>query len=455
MEAVSEKAPLMPCYIRTSHVRNPNFVGRSDVIKEIDKILLPSSQSAATGLREYVLSGFGGIGKTQIALYYAFERDDYFDAVFWVQADDITKLAKDFDTIAHCLGLLTEAELGDRVVSRSVVLEWLSNPRQRRPPRNTTDANRDTASHSEVLASWLIIFDNADDIDILRDYWPIGATGSVLVTTRNPKAKDGELTVTGTDVAPMSDIECALLLRKLVDEPSGTEIDKSAAILANKIGCVPLAISQIAALIRRRDMTISEFLKEYGGAGQLLQQLNQVKGLPLQEQYKKTIETVWGFEHFSKSALSLLHAMVFMDPDGVAESILEQKFSGVPVKSYPSPGDEFIKTRTELSNTSLVRRNKEKKTLSWHRLIQEVARERMSNDELQLSLEFSIRLLYQQWKFITRGRFDREKFKREESDKVVPQITNIVKNELNSALAVAMDQGMARKFVHLLQESSW
>lgn len=74
----------MPCYMRDPIRQNPNFVGRSDIIAQIDSVLLQddATSTAASGLRSFSLCGFGGIGKTQIAIFYAFERQKLFDAIF-------------------------------------------------------------------------------------------------------------------------------------------------------------------------------------------------------------------------------------------------------------------------------------------------------------------------------------------------------------------------------------
>ena len=35
---------------------------------------------------------------------------------------------------------------------------------------------------------WLLVFDNADNIDIIHDFWPIANKGAVVVTSQNPTA---------------------------------------------------------------------------------------------------------------------------------------------------------------------------------------------------------------------------------------------------------------------------
>jgi hypothetical protein len=39
-----------------------------------------------------------------------------------------------------------------------------------------------------IGCSWLLIFDNADDLEILKHGWPEGGFGSILITTRDYSA---------------------------------------------------------------------------------------------------------------------------------------------------------------------------------------------------------------------------------------------------------------------------
>jgi hypothetical protein len=52
------------------------------------------------------------------------------------------------------------------------------------------DANMVKRWLSNVQETWLVIFDNADnpDLNLLR-YFPVGARGTILITTRNPACR--------------------------------------------------------------------------------------------------------------------------------------------------------------------------------------------------------------------------------------------------------------------------
>lgn len=442
----------MPCYLRKQIEKSENFVGRADVIKAIDHVLLPTNSNLAS-LRSFCICGFGGIGKTQIAMHYAFEREKSFDAIFWIQADG-PKIAKSFSDIALALDLVDESDHqeADKAVSRDKLLGWLSEPRM-----HASDSNQGSGSNpGPVLAKWLLVLDNADNINAVREYWPEGAHGSILVTSRDPVAKT-DLANHGIDLGPMPTEDCATLLQRQVGESDRSNAHDAALFLAKRIGSVPLAITQMATRIRRNDMSIEEFVKRHGDES-LLKELHKVEGLPPQEQYKSTLATVWRFEHFTPHALALIHIMVFMDPDAISEFILEQDMASehVPEDQYPPPGDQFVEARKELSRTSLVARKKDTMALSWHRQVQEVARDLMSKDELQRSFELTIELLSRAWEYAP-DRFNRENFKKKRCDDVLPHVKSIVAiyDASESSQHARLPIQKARTLVKLLQEAGW
>jgi KaiC/GvpD/RAD55 family RecA-like ATPase len=85
--------------------QNPDFVGRSEVIDEIKTELLPRSGANITG-KVFILSGLGGIGKTQTALQYMFDTLDEYDAVLWVTADSRSKIVERLLQFGIRLGLV-------------------------------------------------------------------------------------------------------------------------------------------------------------------------------------------------------------------------------------------------------------------------------------------------------------------------------------------------------------
>jgi len=73
--------------------------------------------------RRVALCGLGGMGKTQIALYYAHLHRTAYRAVLWVSADSPQRLQAELAALAEPLGLPTAQE---QALNVRQVLNWLS-----------------------------------------------------------------------------------------------------------------------------------------------------------------------------------------------------------------------------------------------------------------------------------------------------------------------------------------
>lgn len=160
-----------------------HLVGRDDNLDEMHAALLGDGSRRAV-----VLSGLGGIGKTQLAIAYAKQHKDSYSAIFWVNIQDESSAQQSFATIAkrilqyhrnapHLGSIDFAGSLDDTV---NAVLAWLSEPDNRR---------------------WLIIYDNydnprvlgndaADAVDV-RQFLPDAWQGSTIITTRSAQVKNG------------------------------------------------------------------------------------------------------------------------------------------------------------------------------------------------------------------------------------------------------------------------
>src|SRR6266487_4373437 len=206
--------------------RNLFFTGREKLLESLRKQL---ALMEATALTQAAISGLGGIGKTQTALEYAYRYENLYRLVLWVKADTRDTLISDSVTIADMLNLKKNEQ--DKMLTVATVKRWLT----------------------ENL-HWLLILDNADDLDLIRDFLPTRNTGHLLLTTRIQAVG---LMAHSIAVEKMDKEEGALfLLRRAkvlaAEAPltQATEIDRTQAetIVAAMDG-LPLALDQAGAYI--------------------------------------------------------------------------------------------------------------------------------------------------------------------------------------------------------------
>jgi hypothetical protein len=382
----------LPCYMLRAQSRNKHFTGRESMLQLLEERLCPDPQpqySADGRPHAFTLCGLGGMGKTQTALEFAYSRKEKFDAVFWIQADEAVKIDETFSQIAVELRLLSALEAKDRIVSRNAVLAWLSEPYK--DSMHPTEL-RELGETSE-LARWLLIFDNIDDSDMLRDYIPVIGNGSMLFTSRDPSSKHMVEPNAGVDLESLGLTESATFLQQLTYSAISDEDKRDCVSIAERVGGLPIAISHVAGIINSKDLTFAECLKAYEDESLVTETRNLIVAPTGND---RPLTTVWALDTLSPGALSLLQILSVLDPDVVAESLLTPKNIIRSLPDYPS-SDAYIDTRSELTKASLIRRNKQEKSLTVHRMVQETARVLMEPDKLSSVVAFAVHLLELNW----------------------------------------------------------
>jgi hypothetical protein len=350
---------------------------------------LPSKNivtASGAALRQFALCGFGGIGKTEIAREFSRRHKNSFDAVFWVVADEIAKLDHHYQQISLALGLEDPSECKSQVVSREIVKGWLSNPRE--------NLSRSDEQPGQVRSdpTWLLIFDNADDPMILADYWPQGS-GSILVTSRDPLAKSMFTSrPSGLDLGPLSQQDSLSLFNYLSANTTDQE-DNTAQKISDALGGVPLAISQMAGIIRRQDLTLSEFFELYTDHEEHAS-LYSTKFDTNLVTYGHSLSTVWASEKLKPQARQLLEVISFLDPDFIGEDLLIAASAELFVEGAKFKKSDYIEARTDLLQSSLVRRDKQKQQISVHRIVQGVILATMDIEKKRYMLDKVVQLLW-------------------------------------------------------------
>ncbi len=365
------------------YLRNPHFTGRDELLDRLAQQLAPEAQEHGMTTRRAALTqpqaikGLGGIGKTQIAVEYAYRsRDlDRYTHTFWVNAASEEALLTSFVALAELLPAFPAKSETDQSKLVAAIKHWLEQCQER----------------------WLLIFDNADDVALVRNYLPKLGNGSILLTTRANAV--GSL-ATSVEVETMGFVEGThLLLRRAqrFAQASDEEINQAGNIVV-ALDHFPLALDQAGAYIEETRCSFVDYLDIYQNHRQAL--LAQ-RGTQATD-YPNSVATTWSLS-FQKvqlanpAAAELLQLCAFLAPDRILEELVKEGAAYWPSLLQHAATDlfSFQQMIAELLKFSLVKRLVEDRAFSIHRLVQAVQRDRIEPETQRQWAENVIRAVNQ------------------------------------------------------------
>ena len=202
--------------------KNKNFTGRDQELAEIHEAL--HSPGAPLSERIIVLHGLGGIGKTQLAIQYAYIHQKDYTSVWWVDASTTQTLSEGFlgigQRLLSCHSKKTTAGLKP---DNAQIAEALGLPPSVVDQNGKLTPSRD---NTEIIVNaiiawfaaednnrWLLIIDNYDDLRNvnIHDFLPPSSSGSILITSRS---RDTGRAGNELEVQEVTEDEALEILRK-------------------------------------------------------------------------------------------------------------------------------------------------------------------------------------------------------------------------------------------------
>ncbi|MFE3110636.1 tetratricopeptide repeat protein, partial [Kitasatospora indigofera] len=214
------------------------FQPRTGLREDIDRL----RARHATVVLTQVLSGGGGVGKSQLAAACARQaHTDGVDVLVWVNAAETSQIVAAYATAAHRVGV---------------------------PGADGQDAERDAAAFLDWLAvtdrTWLVILDDLTDLEGAGPWWPrppARVGGRVLATTRRRDALVSGAGRAVVDIGTYTPGEARGYLRDRLTE-AGTDhlLDEHADDLIEALGRLPLALAHAAAYMINEDAGCARYL---------------------------------------------------------------------------------------------------------------------------------------------------------------------------------------------------
>ncbi|MEV6800053.1 NB-ARC domain-containing protein [Micromonospora rifamycinica] len=251
----------------------------------------------------FVLTGTGGVGKTQAAAEYVHGRlaTGDLDLAIWISAGARDTIVSGMAAAATDL---TGASYQDPELMAHRLRTWLAGTRHR----------------------WCVVLDDLSDISHVRGLWPLpSARGITLATTRR---QDAGLRGYGrrVEVGVFRHDQAVAFLRARLPADAGSDDDLAA--LAHDLGFLPLALAQVSTYMCDRELDCRTFRARWADTRRRLADLvPEPSALP--DDYPVGLDAALELSvleadklHPAGSARSVLQILSVLDPNGVPESVL-------------------------------------------------------------------------------------------------------------------------------------
>ncbi|KAG8533100.1 uncharacterized protein KY384_001883 [Bacidia gigantensis] len=340
--------------------RNWTFTGRDEDLIKVHDVLIerrpsgtksgdsiqPDKSGNDSGPACCVLTGIGGVGKTQTALEYTYRYRDKYDAIFWLEAEDKWTLTAKYAQISDALGLLDQHTFekdGHRRQTLGIekAREWLQST-------GVINALKEKR--------WLLVFDNAEDINDVDPYLPLesNSRGSILITTQRPINFGVTKIFATVEMKSFNrDHAAALLFKYLQRDAADEKEEEMARKLSDTVDGLPLAIATIGGYINQSQSNLVEYT-------QTLQHSSNAwtaSAIGPVSQYEKNLETVFdiAIAELSDKAREVLTILAFLNPDNIPEALFDAAVGKDSLKFVHNKAD-LLEIIRELRKRQLIRR---------------------------------------------------------------------------------------------------
>jgi tetratricopeptide (TPR) repeat protein len=341
------------------------FTGREQVLDNITEALENHGTAAFADTH--------GVGKSSVVIEFAHRRQEKYKHILFIRATN-----NEFDIyvsdIVKELGfqLPEDAKPEQRL---AVLQDWLAK-------------NRD----------WLLLVDNVDDVDYIHHCGFNKPNGKVIYTSNDERIFRF---VTKVELPKMTDENAMLLLYKHWRDNTDAKFEdipeKARTALqgiAEKFGNHPFSMAFVGSYLAEEDESLEEFLEAYQAKEKNLLQTYEF----LSNYQHKTVATAFLLrfeqistpkddsprEQFLSTAVKdYLKLSAYVGTDNIPEELLQQSLAKLhPDQSEWTENKDFIKDiYKRFKPTSIFKRDAENKTLTTHRIVQEIMRFQIKDEE--------------------------------------------------------------------------
>jgi len=352
--------------------RNLHFTGRE---AELDMLRSNLVRADRPHHPAQLISGMGGVGKTELATEYIHRHRDKYDIIWWIRAEHHDRVRDALVMLGQRLQVRPAGTEGGRDRTITAVLDALA---------------------SGVRPNWLLIYDNAAQPLDLQRYLPSCPPGGHIIITSRLQNWPGYIEKDSVAVSPFTATESVTFLRRRVpalganrrltpdeDEHRAGE----AARLADALGHLPIAVEHAAAYLTETGQSVDDYLTQFA------ENANQLLSEELPES-PASVSATWALSTalLTGDAEHLFNLCAFFSPEPIAVQLFLEQATAVSeplgLREFLTSPQRFRAAAIQMHRLSLVKVDGARDQIQMHRVVQFVTRGRLRQNRPDMFLAY-------------------------------------------------------------------
>jgi tetratricopeptide (TPR) repeat protein len=344
------------------------FKGREEFIDSLHQHLQQSKEKAAAIVAKQAIHGLGGVGKTRLAVEYAWRFQSEYSGIVFVRAESQSTLEANLAALCEPGVLnLPEQAAKEQEVRVAAALHWFAD-----------------------YSGWLLILDNTDTKNAA---WAVEnllsrlQQGHVIITSR---ISDWSAHIDTRELDVLDEKDAVdFLLERTQHKRVHKETDAADALsLAREMDGLALALEQAGAFIVQKRISIADYLRRWRKQEEKVRTWFDKRLM----NYPYSVAVTWNtsFDQLDAQAKTLLNLLCWFAPEPIPRALLEIPAAGQqlaevlplidlkhPENQAADPEDAII----TLAGYSLIKWEDGNHAFSLHRLVGEVTRSRIGKEQ--------------------------------------------------------------------------
>jgi hypothetical protein len=338
--------------------RNLHFTGR---VAELEALQANLTRDDRAHPAAQLISGMGGVGKTEIATEYIHLYRHKYEIIWWIRAEQTDRVRDALVKLGQRLEVRPAGPEGGRDRTITAVLDTLA---------------------SGSRPNWLLVYDNAAQPLELQRYLPACLPGGHIIITSRLQNWPGYIEKDNVGVSPFTEDEAISFLRRRVpalganlrlhadeDERRVSEAGR----LAEALGHLPIAIEHAAAYLAETGHSVDGYLSRFeeNAHGLLDEQLGE---------FPASVSATWTMstELLTPDAVHLFNLCAFFSPEPIAVELCLNHARAVSdppgLRELLSSPSRFRAAASLMHRLSLVKLDGARDQIRMHRVVQAVTR---------------------------------------------------------------------------------